>query len=317
MSKTPTVYEVARAAQTSTVTVSRVLAGNDRVDLAAKERVLKAVDELGYVASAAAKGLASNRTHMLGLCFPDASVAGEEEDANYWYDEVIRGMERAARRAGYMLLIAAGHDIGDKELLATAAGRCDGLLVMSTMADDPTMRRISSRTALTVLGSTNLSGDRVDHLTATNEAAAQELTAHLCDVHGCRNPAFLAGRNASDSVDRFRGFQLALADHGLPMPAEPAAESDFTSGGGYRAAQEILASAAPPDALVCVNDQTAVGALRAVEEAAAAGSPRIPVDRIRRDPTEPDRRRFSLDDCGAAHAPHRPDGRRPVAAQDL
>ncbi len=277
MSKTPTVYEVARAAQTSTATVSRVLAGNDRVTLAARQRVLKAVDELGYVPSAAAKGLASSRTHVLGLCFPDGSVAGEEDDANYWYDEVIRGMERAARRAGYMLLIAAGHDVGDRELIFTAAGRCDGLVVMSTMADQPTLRRISARTALTVLGSTSLRGDQVDQLTAANEAASYELTAHLCDVHGSRFLAFVAGRNASDSVDRFAGFQRALGDRGLRVPAEPAAIGDFTSGAGYRLARHILGSAARPDGLVCVNDQTAIGALLALDEAVATGSPRIPV----------------------------------------
>src|SRR5260370_288321 len=97
---TPTVYEVAERAGVSTATVSRVLAGNERVLPPTRDKVLTAVAELGYLPSGAAKDLAARRTGVLGLCFPD--LVGDqdivESDATYWYDEVIRGMERAARR---------------------------------------------------------------------------------------------------------------------------------------------------------------------------------------------------------------------------
>src|SRR5215472_16772098 len=92
-----TLYDVAKMAGVSTATVSRVLAGNERVLQHTRERVLAVVAELGYVPSGAAKDLAARRTGVLGLCFPDLDA--EEGDAAYWYDEVIRGMERAARRS--------------------------------------------------------------------------------------------------------------------------------------------------------------------------------------------------------------------------
>ena len=97
----PTVYEVAQHARVSTATVSRVLSGNDRVRPEYRDRVFTAVAELGYVPSGAARDLAARRTGVLGLCFPD--LVGDqdtESDAMFWYDEIIRGMERAARRRG-------------------------------------------------------------------------------------------------------------------------------------------------------------------------------------------------------------------------
>ena len=102
----PSVYEVARLAGVSTATVSRVLAGYERVLPRTRDKVLTAVTELGYVPNGAARDLAARRTGVLGLCFPDLGLPdpglpdldNEDGDAAYWYDEVIRGMERAAAR---------------------------------------------------------------------------------------------------------------------------------------------------------------------------------------------------------------------------
>src|SRR6266566_7074084 len=95
----PSVYEVAQLAGVSTATVSRVLAGYERVLPGTRDKVLTAVTELGYVPSGAARDLAARRTGVLGLCFPDLDTEDTEDGAAaYWYDEVIRGMERAARR---------------------------------------------------------------------------------------------------------------------------------------------------------------------------------------------------------------------------
>src|SRR5947208_13953383 len=93
----PSVYEVARLAGVSTATVSRVLAGHERVLPGTRDKVLTTVTELGYVPSGAARDLAARRTGVLGLCFPDLDSAGQdrdEGDAANWYDGVTRGMER-------------------------------------------------------------------------------------------------------------------------------------------------------------------------------------------------------------------------------
>ena len=143
----PSVYEVARRAGVSTATVSRVLAGRERVLPPTRDKVLTAVVELGYVPSGAAKDLAARRTGVLGLCFPD--LAGDQDleqvGAAYWYDEVIRGMERAARRRGYAVLIAASRHSDDSGLVLSIAGRCDGMVVLARTAPFAMIRHVAMR----------------------------------------------------------------------------------------------------------------------------------------------------------------------------
>src|SRR5580700_7969797 len=145
----PSVYEVARLAGVSTATVSRVLAGHERVLPGTRDKVLTAVSELGYVPSGAARDLAARRTGVLGLCFPD--LAEDESDAAYWYDEVIRGMERAARRSGYAVLIAASHHRDDSGLVLSIAGRCDGLVVLARTAPLAMIEHVAARIPVVLL----------------------------------------------------------------------------------------------------------------------------------------------------------------------
>src|SRR5215471_14946123 len=145
----PSVYEVARLAGVSTATVSRVLAGYERVLPRTRDKVLTAVTELGYVPSGAARDLAARRTGVLGLCFPDLDT--EEGDAAYWYDEVIRGMERAARRSGYAVLIAASRQLDDSGLVLSIAGRCDGLVVLARTAPLVMIEHVATRIPVVLL----------------------------------------------------------------------------------------------------------------------------------------------------------------------
>ena len=276
----PTVYEVAQAAGVSTATVSRVLAGNDRVRPDSRDKVLAAVAELGYVPSGAARDLAARRTGVLGLCFPDLAGDQDEEsdeDATFWYDEVIRGMERAARRRGYAVLIAASHASDDVDLVTQVAGRCDGMVVLARTVPVPVLERIAQRIPLVMLAGPREGGERghdIDHVVVTNAEGVRELTRHLIDVHGRRSPAFLGGADSADSDARFSGFRAALAETGLTVPEEPAAVGDFTTAGGARATLELLAAGTPVNALVCANDQMALGAIGAFR---AAGL-RVPED---------------------------------------
>ena len=280
MRDTPTVYEVAERAGVSTATVSRVLSGRATVLPPTRDKVLAAVAELGYVPSGAARDLAARRAGVLGLCFPD--LAGEQDiaeggDAIYWYDEVIRGMERAARRSGYAVLIAASHESDDVNLVLTVAGRSDGLVVLAHTVPLPMLDLIASRIPVVLLAAQAVPGQTahvLDQLSVANEQGAYEITAHLADRHRYDRIAFVAGPPGSpDSSRRFEGFRKALAERGLPAGQRPAFHGDFTTAGGRRVAERILAGPAPR-ALVCANDQTAVGVMMALQRAGL----RVPED---------------------------------------
>lgn len=267
MAEPPTVYDVAERAGVSTATVSRVMSDAQNVRGATKQRVLDAVAELGYLQSAAAKGLARNRSHILGLTFPDDLAQAEQSDASFWYDELIRGAERAARQAGYMLLIAGSPSEDYQRVFTGVAGSCDGIVTMSGSHDPDTLARVSARKPVVVIGSGSDKFDNVDHVLCANREGAYELTAHLCDVHGVVQPGYVAG-GAPDSYARFAGFRAALRDRGLKVPRKPIAVGDLSTPGGRRVGESLVDNGLDVDALVCVNDQTAIGL---IESLVAAG----------------------------------------------
>ncbi|HEX5298702.1 MAG TPA: LacI family DNA-binding transcriptional regulator [Streptosporangiaceae bacterium] len=271
----PSVYEVARHAGVSTATVSRVLAGHERVLPVTRDKVLSAVAELGYVPSGAARDLAARRTGVLGLCFPDLGspdlgspdLDQDEGDAAYWYDEVIRGMERAARRSGYAVLIAASRHRDDSGLVLSIAGRCDGLVVLARTAPLAMIEHVATRIPVVLLAAGQGGGrpDRaIDSLAVANETGAYQVTSHLTDVHGYRDVCFIAGPpDSPDSARRLDGFRRATAS----VDQVVVHYGDFTTAGGRRAAERIIATGRVPRALMCANDQTAIGAMAALEQA--------------------------------------------------
>ena len=270
----PSVYDVARYAGVSTATVSRVLAGHERVLPVTRDKVLNAVTELGYVPSGAARDLAARRTGVLGLCFPDLDQdegdGDGDGDAAYWYDEVIRGMERAARRRGYAVLIAASHHRDDSGLVLSIAGRCDGLVVLARTVPLAMIEHVATRIPVVLLATgegpavdRGRPGRAIDNLAVANETGAYQVTSHLAEVHGYRDVCFIAGpRDSPDSARRLDGFRRATA--GLDRAVVH--QGDFTTAGGRRAAERIIATGRVPRAVVCANDQMAVGVMAALQQ---------------------------------------------------
>ncbi|WP_327369653.1 LacI family DNA-binding transcriptional regulator [Streptomyces sp. NBC_01217] len=300
----PTVYDVAERSGVSIATVSRVYRTPDSVRAQTRERVLEAARQLGYVPSGNARGLASRTTGVLGLCFPDYADADAEADAEadsdaddavmLYSDQIIRGMERAARRHGYALLIAASLEGGPESLVAKVAGRVDGFAVLAQTVPTEDLEVISRRLPVVMLAGPR-EIDHLDHIVVANADGERELARHLIEDHGLRRLAFIGGDVASpDAEARFRGFQEACRDAGLPVPAEPDLRTEMmTQAEGARAVEELLDRAPKrPQGVLFANDQMAVGALRALErrgvrvpeDIAVTGFDGIPLSRIVRPP---------------------------------
>jgi len=248
----------------------------ERVRAATRDKVLAVARELGYVPSGSARGLASGTTGVLGLCFPDYTdpdtdtAAGGDDDAMVLYaDQLIRGMERAARRRGYALLIAASLVGGAESLVSRMAGHVDGFAVMARTASTEDLEVISRRLPVVVLAGPR-EIDRLDHIEVANFDGQYELTRHLIQVHGLTRLDFVGGHaDSPDAEARFHGFQQACREAGLPVPEEPVIRATLTRADG-RAAVRTLAErpGGLPEGLVLANDQMAVGAM---EELAARG----------------------------------------------
>jgi LacI family transcriptional regulator len=270
-----TIYEVARRSGVSTATVSRVMADGKGFSEATRERVRNTAVELGWVPSGPARGLASRRAGVVGLLFPDLGQSGEaEEESPLYVDQVIRGAERAATSVGDAVMIAATRTASGRDLAFSVASKTDGLVVMARSLSETDIAALSRSVPVVVLAD-HYVGDGPDFVGADNRGGSREITTHLIRVHGHTDLAFLAGpADSPDSGERFAGFCEALRHADLPVPGEPIASGGFTEAGGQQAVAALLAEGRAPRAIVCGNDEMAIGALIALR----AGRLRVPAD---------------------------------------
>jgi LacI family transcriptional regulator len=255
-----TIRDVAREAGVSIATVSRVFNGSRSVSEEARRRVQEAATALGYWPNRAARSLTTNQSHALGVLLPD--LYGE------FFSEVIRGIDYAASREHFQILISVSH--ADTDTLLTAAramqGRTDGLIVMAPEeASAGAMDQIQRRFPLVLLNP-RFEVEGCSSVSINNREGAFAAVNHLLRI-GHRRVAIIKGPAGNvDAEERFLGYRQALHDAGLEP--EPVLElpGDFTESSGYRGAMEILRQHPRPSAVFAANDYMALGFLSALAD---------------------------------------------------
>jgi DNA-binding LacI/PurR family transcriptional regulator len=274
--------DVARAAGVSQKTVSRVVNGSHQVRPEVRDRVLQAIDELGYRRNGAARALAAGRTHVIGIVAMGSPLFGIAQH--------VIGIERAARERGYGTVVVTL----DEDEASACSGQSHGAAHPAEPGEDqlrPALERALAlgaeglvvvepfaRGASTIAGFADvpmvsprhsLVGDARSPLhcnvTAAEHEAARTATEHLLDL-GHRHVAHLAGPRAwQPALHREQGWREALAERGAPVP-EPV-RGDWSARSGYDAARRLLARGDTFTALFAGNDAMAIGAMRALGEA--------------------------------------------------
>jgi LacI family transcriptional regulator len=276
-----TIKDVAREAGVSVATVSRVFNDSGPVSDETRQRIREAAALLRYVPNGVARSLITSKTHTLGVLLPD--LYGE------FFSEVIRGMDHAAQRSGYHLIVSSSHDAKqeiEKAILAMR-GRVDGLIAMSPHLDAASLIANVPSTLPIVLLNCALPGDGYDALTIENRNGAYAMVRHLISL-GHRSIAMITGGSGNyDALERLRGYRKAMRDAGIEPPNEWELPGDFSEVSGYRAVATLLALNPRPTALFAANDSMAIGALSALrevglrvpEDIAVAGFDDIPLAR--------------------------------------
>lgn len=259
-----TIREVARAAGVSVATVSRVLNESGPVAGETRDRIRRIAGELRYIPNGAARSLSMRRTGTLGVLLPD--LYGE------FFSEVIRGLDQAAQRARFHLLLSSSHNNRNdiEAALQAMRGRVDGLVVMSPHIDVAVLAANLPESLPAVMLNTAQATAEYDTLSVDNFGGARAMVAHLAG-HGHRRIAMVRGPEPNhDAAERLRGYRAALADAGIAADAALEVEGDFTEEAGFRAVRRLLALDRRPTALFAANDSTAIGAMSALREAGAA-----------------------------------------------
>ncbi|MFC6084336.1 LacI family DNA-binding transcriptional regulator [Sphaerisporangium aureirubrum] len=248
-----TIYEVARRAGVSIATVSRALRGTGPVAADTREKVLRAVEELRFTPSRAGVSLAEGRHAANGIVFPNLSGP--------YFAEVLIGYEEVTSELGRSVVILSTKGREPvRDLVRELAGRVDGLAVFgSTVPGDVVGELVASSLPLVLISHAPRPGAVT--LRSENSEAARALAIHLRG-HGHRRFVFLGAPYATgDDVDeRWQGVRAVLGD-----AVEPVATAEYTVESGYQAALALLGGAGRPEAVICSDDEVALGVILAAE----------------------------------------------------
>ena len=277
--KVVTLYDVARLAGVSTATVSRVVHGQDRVRETTRARVRQAIEELGYVPDGAAQSLSRRRKDVIGLVCVEREVdhIDIENVGLLYYDEVLRGVEACIRqRKNWSLLITFMQgDRPDFSRMDALSGKVDGILIGEGFVASSIIERLAARVPVVVIAGTP--GERAaDVVAADNFSGSAAIITHLIADHGKRRLFHLDGPpNSPDAGERRRALEYVLRGH-PECRLVGSTQGILSVRSGELAGENLLAryGTALPDAVVCANDQMAIGVLRAF----AAGGVRVPED---------------------------------------
>jgi LacI family transcriptional regulator len=275
-----TLYDVARAAGVSTATVSRVVHGQDRVRLTTRQRVLDAIEALGYVPDGAAQSLAQRRKEVIGLVAvesrgPETDV---ERQAFLFIEEVLRGVERPLGDLGWSVLISflRGSGLASAyQRMQKISAKVDGMIIAEGIADPEQLALLAARVPLMLIAAYP-EGVNADVIGVDNRSGTTAAVAHMIEQHGRTRLCYIAGPpEAPDARERRSAFEEAMAAHPGAVVAG-IFEGRFAAISGQLAVREILSGPRRelPDAIICGNDQTAIGAMRELQ---AAGI-RVPAD---------------------------------------
>ncbi|MGC4790468.1 LacI family DNA-binding transcriptional regulator [Micromonospora sp. DT178] len=250
-----TIYDVARVAEVSASTVSRVLNGHSSVDPDLAARVRQVMLDLDYRPNAVARSLRRQRTSLWAVIISDIG--------NPFFTSLVRGIEDVAQEAGFSVVLCNGDEDPEKEtryVTAALAERMAGVII-SPSGRPALINRLTEAGMPVVAIDRQPHGVAVDTVLVDNVHGAETATAHLIDS-GYRRIACVTGpRRISTAVQRLRGYQQALRAAGRSVPEDLVRYADFREDGGYRAMASLLNAAEPPDAVFVTNNLMTVGAV--------------------------------------------------------
>lgn len=255
-----TMRDVASRARVSVATVSRVL--NDRPDVAQpiRDRVMTAVAELGYRPDSVARSLRTRVTRVLGLLIADIT--------NPFFTSVARGMEDAAHRAGYSVMLAnTDEDLAKEQqyLGVAVAERLAGVVLAPASSTTTDIGVLQQAGIPLVTIDRRLQGAALDSVTINNFRAASDATAHLIE-QGCQRIAFIGGPvSVTTGSRRLAGYRAALRKAGQVPDEHLIVRADFRVEGGRRAMSELL-DRTSFDGVLAGNGFMTIGALQVLAD---------------------------------------------------
>lgn len=259
LSASITILDVAAEAGVSYGTVSRVINDAPHVKAATRERVLKAMSELGFTVNRQARSLAGGSSQTIAVLVPDLGTG--------YIGEIMRGIDSELGLNGYDLMLFTTHRAASKEanyVAGLAKGGVDGLLLVLPRNPSDYIAVLTQMDFPFVLIDHQGSGEPCPAVGATNWQGAYNATEYLIGL-GHRRIGFITGSlDLGAAVDRLEGYKAALRAHHFSLDETLIYEGDFFQPDGYAGAEALLDLANPPTAIFSSNDVMAMGVMDAV-----------------------------------------------------
>ncbi|GAB6928928.1 catabolite control protein A [Paenibacillus sp. JCM 10914] len=257
------IKDVAKAANVSVATVSRVLNNSGVVTERTRLKVQEAIESMNYHPNATAKFLRSKKTMMIGVIVSDINVS--------YYAEIVKGIENMAYSREYKVIICDAHnqkeeELGYLELLLNRTVDAMILVSMTGSISDELIGELADKGY-----NIGVVGKCIDHagvpcIFTDNVKFSMNVVHHFIE-QGHRSIAFLSGYpDALDSYERLEGYMKALREHRLPFRQELIENGDFNEKGGYHAFLRLIGKGLPFTAVYSANDEMALGVYRACAE---------------------------------------------------
>lgn len=261
-----TLEEIADLAGVSRATVSRVVNGHPNVSAAVRERVQQIIAKTGYEPNRAARSLASNQSHMIGLFIP--LVGHSDLFSDPYYGKLITGIARETTAHNYVLCLFIFDKREDERSGFNSiinSGMIDGLVLTASTLHNPYVGLLKARNIPHVMVGRAADEDAVCSVDADNVGGAYMIVSHLIRT-GYKRIAIIAPElNTAVGQDRLQGYINALTERGIPIDKTLMTEADFTFAGGENAMRSLLAHY--PDAVFGGSDLMALGAVQAIQSA--------------------------------------------------
>ncbi|ALX48380.1 catabolite control protein A [Lentibacillus amyloliquefaciens] len=258
---TVTIYDVAREANVSMATVSRVVNGNPNVKPVTRKKVSRTIEELGYRPNAVARGLASKKTTTVGAIIPDIS--------SIFFAELARGIEDIATMYKYNMILSNSDQNKDKELQlinAMLEKQVDGILFMGGDITEDHANQFESASVPVVVAATQDETNTIPSVNIDYEAAAFEATSYLLGKE-YEKIAFISG--VDDTLinqQKYNGYLRALKEKNVSLNDDYILTGDYSYDSGLDASDQLLQMEDKPDAVFVSSDEMALGVIHGAQD---------------------------------------------------
>ncbi|MDQ0861912.1 LacI family DNA-binding transcriptional regulator [Bacillus sp. V2I10] len=261
MESKPNIQDVAKLADVSIATVSRVINNQGGVRRVTEERILKAIEELGYIRSAAARTMKRKETNTIGVIVPDIK--------NPFFPLVMAGIEQKAREKEFFTILSSTNESPkvEEEIVKNFIERgVDGVIITTANENGDHLKLLQEQGIPVVAVDRSIKKFKVDTVLVDNKKGSYQAVQHLI-LQGHEKIAIICGpQSTTPGLERFLGYKKALEDYNIELDERYVMHGDFGEQSGIESTKKLFELDDQPTAIFSSNNLMTIGCMKALDE---------------------------------------------------